>query len=370
MSFITFTSSHFTSLNLIDNHLLERFERAGIKNLIDLSAYTPLELSFKFRLPIFDAEQILEKLFSTLTIQSKNVYDMLIQTSSSYIPTKLPTLNRYLNGGLRRGLLIELCGSWGSGKTQFCLHLTAQCCLLGLRSIYIDTEHTFSSIRLLNMMGNFNSEQEHLLELVRTETAFDSDSLMNILIQIENELEDEFKNNKLDQCPILLVIDSIAAPLRMSTMGYMRDNILLLFTDRAKRLATRYNLLVLVTNQVTTKRRSNVLTEKTDAHKTSNTSKTIGNDFYMSVALGKAWSYSVNVRLAISYQGDTRRQLIVGKSIESPGYSIAFRILTNGLEEIEENININTQRKSSKKYLVPKLIQADEMHLIGKQLRP
>ncbi|CAF3332446.1 unnamed protein product [Rotaria socialis] len=370
MSFISFTSSHFTSLNLIDNHLLERFERAGIKNLIDLSAYTPLELSFKFRLPIFDAEQILEKLFSTLTIQSKNVYDMLIQTSSSYIPTKLPTLNRYLNGGLRRGLLIELCGSWGSGKTQFCLHLTAQCCLLGLHSIYIDTEHTFSSIRLLNMMGNFNSEQEHLLELVRTETAFDSDSLMNILIQIENELEDEFKNNKLDQCPILLIIDSIAAPLRMSTMGYTRDNILLLFTDRAKRLATRYNLLVLVTNQVTTKRRSNVLTEKTDEHERSNTNKTIGNDFYMSVALGKAWSYSVNVRLAISYQGDTRRQLIVGKSIESPGYSISFRILTNGLEEIEENISINTQRKSSKKYIVPKLIQADEMHLIGKQLRP
>ncbi|CAM4794177.1 unnamed protein product [Rotaria magnacalcarata] len=133
---------------------------------------------------------------------------------------------------------------------------------------------------------------------------------------------------------------------------------------------SHHNSTFILTNQVTTKRRSNVLTEKTDAHKTSNTSKTIGNDFYMSVALGKAWSYSVNVRLAISYQGDTRRQLIVGKSIESPGYSIAFRILTNGLEEIEENININTQRKSSKKYLVPKLIQADEMHLIGKQLRP
>ncbi len=52
----------------------------------------------------------------------------------------------------------------------------------------------------------------------------------------------------------------------------------------------------------------------------------------MSVALGKAWSYSVNVRLAISYQGD--------------------------------------QRKSFNKQSIPRLIQADEMHLIGKQLRP
>ena len=113
MSLIAFTSSYFTSLNMIDIHLLERFERAGIRNLTDLSAYTPLELSFKFRLSILTAEEIFERLFSILSIQSKNVYDMLIETSSLYIPTKLPTLNRYLNGGLRRGLLIELCGSWG-----------------------------------------------------------------------------------------------------------------------------------------------------------------------------------------------------------------------------------------------------------------
>jgi hypothetical protein len=117
-----------------------------------------------------------------------------------------------------------------------------------------------------------------------------------------------------------------------------------------------------VTNQVTTKRRSNVLSE--------NNNKNLENDFYMSVALGKAWSYSVNVRLGISYQGDKRRQLIIGKSIESPGYTIEFQILTNGLEEINDQLNFNTQRKIFQKQSIPKLIQADEMHLIGKQLRP
>jgi len=258
----------------------------------------------------------------------------------------------------------------GSGKTQFCLHLTAQCCLMGLRSIYIDTEHTFSSIRLLNMIGGFDSRQEHLLELVRTENVFDSESLMNILTIIENDLEEELKDNTIDQYPVLLIIDSIAAPLRMSTMGYSRENILLLFTDCAKRLATRYNLLVLVTNQVTTKRRSNVLSEKNNENLPITNNNNIGNDFYMSVALGKAWSYSVNVRLAISYQGDKRRQLIVGKSIESPGYTIPFQILTDGLEEIEDDFNLNTQRKNFAKQSIPQLIQADEMHLIGKQLRP
>lgn len=121
---------------------------------------------------------------------------------------------------------------------------------------------------------------------------------------------------------------------------------------------------ILVTNQVTTKRRSNVLSEK------NSDNQNLGNDFYMSVALGKAWSYSVNVRLGISYQGDIRRQLIVGKSIESPGYTIAFQILQNGLEELDNEENMSTQRRLMKKFSTPKLIQADEMQLVGKQIRP
>lgn len=102
---------------------------------------------------------------------------------------------------------------------------------------------------------------------------------------------------------------------------------------------------------MTTKRRSVVLDEKAES--------SISNEFYTSVALGKAWTYSVNVRLAICYQGDSRRQLIIGKSIESASHAVNFRILTRGIEEINEN------RRS-----FGKLIQADEMQLIGKQIRP
>ena len=66
---------------------------------------------------------------------------------------------------------------------------------MGLRSIYIDSEHTFSPMRLLNMIGGFDSQREQLLELVRTETVFDSESLLNTLTMIENELEEYVQNN-------------------------------------------------------------------------------------------------------------------------------------------------------------------------------
>ena len=116
MSLFPFTSSYFNSLNIVDHRLLERFERAGIRHLTDLAAFTPLEISLKFRLPLACAQSVLERLFSILAIQSTSAYDMLLGTSTSYLPTKLPTLNRHLNGGLRRGSLVELCGSWGTNQ--------------------------------------------------------------------------------------------------------------------------------------------------------------------------------------------------------------------------------------------------------------
>lgn len=114
MSLLPLNSSLFQSIDRIDSQLLERFERAGIKTLTDLALYSPLELSIKFRLALNDAEEILLRLFSTLDVRAKNAYEMLMEASTaSYLPTNLPSLNRYLNGGLRRGSLVELCGSWG-----------------------------------------------------------------------------------------------------------------------------------------------------------------------------------------------------------------------------------------------------------------
>lgn len=116
---------------------------------------------------------------------------------------------------------------------------------MGYRSIYIDTEQTFSSIRLLNMLNESIENREQLLELIRTETVFDYESLMNILNSIENQLAEETINDQIESPVVLLIIDSIAAPLRMSTSGYSREHCLLLFTDCVKRLASRSNILIL-----------------------------------------------------------------------------------------------------------------------------
>jgi len=91
------------------------------------------------------------------------------------------------------------------------------------------------------MIGDRAEKAEELLELVQIQIIHDPESLMNFLNEIEKQMQEEEEKEH----PILLIVDSIAAPLRMSTASYSRDRTLLLFTDFVKRLATRYNLLVL-----------------------------------------------------------------------------------------------------------------------------
>lgn len=92
------------------------------------------------------------------------------------------------------------------------------------------------------MIGDRVEKAEELLELVQIQIIHDPESLMNFLNEIEKQMQEDEEERER---PILLIVDSIAAPLRMSTASYSRDRTLLLFTDFVKRLATRHNLLVL-----------------------------------------------------------------------------------------------------------------------------
>jgi hypothetical protein len=47
-------------------------------------------------------------------------------------------------------------------------------------------------------------------------------------------------------------------------------------------------------------------------------------------------------------------------------YDVEVVVHVHGLEEIDDQENVNTQRKTFNKQAIPKLIQADEMHLVGK----
>ncbi|CAM6096258.1 unnamed protein product [Calypogeia fissa] len=78
------------------------------------------------------------------------------EKGGSYLATKFQELDEALDGGIPFGLLTELVGAPGVGKTQLCLMLSVMAAVpmedgLNRSVIYIDTEHKFSSRRMMEI---------------------------------------------------------------------------------------------------------------------------------------------------------------------------------------------------------------------------
>ncbi|WNY25001.1 DNA repair and recombination protein RadB [Methanolapillus millepedarum] len=58
----------------------------------------------------------------------------------SFIPTGCPPIDNLLGGGIECGIVTQVYGEPGSGKTNLCLQAAVECSKSGKKVIYIDTE--------------------------------------------------------------------------------------------------------------------------------------------------------------------------------------------------------------------------------------
>ena len=82
----------------------------------------------------------------------------------SVLPTGHTELDSHLGGGLPTRALCELVGPAGVGKTQCCLSMTARALVHGAshgaRVLYVDTEGSFSALRLLQLIRQALASQD------------------------------------------------------------------------------------------------------------------------------------------------------------------------------------------------------------------
>lgn len=224
-------------------------------------------------------------------------------------------VNQLVSGGriagIPAGQVTELAGMSGTGKTQFCLQL---CSNLppGDSAIYIDTDGSFSAHRLLQVLAQppgstlprGQEELEHRLanvEVYRATTMLDLLKLLNGTVPSACSHRPRLR---------LLVLDSIGFLFRQAGSGGIgsmgmaeRARILSGISQTLKRLATKYNLFVVVTNQMTTR-----LEKQLDGE----------SKMVLVPALGEAWTHAAHSRL-ILYWGDqgTRTAWLVKSSMTS-----------------------------------------------------
>ncbi|KAJ0978197.1 hypothetical protein J5N97_013671 [Dioscorea zingiberensis] len=260
--------------------------------------------------------------------------------SGRSLQTLLKGLDEALGGGIPPGVLTELVGPSGIGKTQFCLKLSLLAALptycggLNGRVIYIDTESKFSSRRIIEIGENsfpqiFQTEgmaQEmagRIVVLRPTSLAEFTESLEKIKLSL---IQHEVK---------LLIIDSMAGLIS----GHPRENESSSRGSKQQSLGWTLSFLksvaefsripIVVTNQVRGQsteafhytfegpgKEDNKASERLESHLTA--------------ALGIQWAHAVTIRLILEAHSG-QRYIKLAKSPFSPPLCFPFVVDSSGI---------------------------------------
>ena len=168
------------------------------------------------------------------------------------IGTGSKELDKLLQGGIETGSITELFGEFRTGKTQLC-HQLCVTCQLPLqqgggegRAMYIDTEGTFRTERIVAIAERYGLNSDEVLENIACARAYNTDQQTALLGQAAAMMaESRFA---------LLIIDSATALYRTDYCGRgelsARQMHLAHFLSCLRKMADMYGVAVVITNQV------------------------------------------------------------------------------------------------------------------------
>ena len=164
-------------------------------------------------------------------------------------------LDELLGGGLETQTITELYGEYGSGKSQVCHQLCVNVQLppdrggLGGGALYIDTENTFRTERIVQMAEHLGLDPEDVFKNIIFAEAYTSDH-QTFLVENADKV---VKENNIR----LIIVDSLTSHFRSEYLGREmlaeRQQKLNKHMHKLIRLARAFNAVAVVTNQVMAK---------------------------------------------------------------------------------------------------------------------
>ncbi|KAK4606262.1 hypothetical protein RGQ29_000497 [Quercus rubra] len=249
---------------------------------------------------------------NVFTAKALSLMELRVQNEhlAGHLPTHMKGLDEALCGGIPFGVLTELVGPAGIGKTQFCLKLSLLASLpasyggLDGHVIYIDVESKFSSRRLIEIGVKSFPEIFH-----RKGMAQEMAGRIHVLrpASLSEFTEREFEHG---------------AP-RQNTLGWHVSFI--------KSLAEFSRIPVVVTNQVRSQSRDEICHYYFQVQSWNETIEDrTRHDSHLVAALGINWAHAVTIRLVLEAKSD-QRFIKVAKSPISPPLAFPFNITSSGI---------------------------------------
>ncbi len=226
----------FHTIESLATATVRELEPAGIseKKALDIIGLARSSI----QLPFIRADELLK--------QRQNVLRL---TTGSKIVDDL------VGGGLETQTITEFYGEYGSGKSQVCHQLCVNVQLpperggLAGGALYVDTENTFRTERLVAMAQHLGLDPQHVARNVIVADAYTSDHQIFLLENADQIIKD---NNIR-----LIIVDSLTAHFRSEYVGREslapRQQKLNKHMHKLIRLARAFNAVAVVTNQVMAK---------------------------------------------------------------------------------------------------------------------
>ncbi len=245
------------------------------------------------------------------------------------LATGSKALDELLGGGLETQTITEFYGEYGSGKSQVCHQLCVNVQLPpgqgGLNGgvLYIDTENTFRTERIVQMAKNLGLDPESVAKNIIVAEAYTSDHQMFLLEKSDSII----KENNIR----LIIVDSLTAHFRSEYIGRemlaSRQQKLNKHMHRLIRLARAFNTAAVVTNQVMA---------KPDVF--------FGNAVHPIGGHVVGHTSHTRVFLRKSARGPVRIGRLVS-SVYLPEGERVFKITENGIEDIDEDEEPTRRRR-------------------------
>lgn len=151
------------------------------------------------------------------------------------ISTGSKAIDTLIGEGIRTGMITDIYGESGSGKSQLCFTLCANCAKDAASSLFIDTAGTFRPERIMEISGS-----QSALEKITYVRAFSTIDQMNATKKI------------LEVRPRLVVIDSLTTHFSTEYSGSERHRAVMKYLHELALLAINSCCAIVITNMVRT----------------------------------------------------------------------------------------------------------------------
>ena len=217
------------------------------------------------------------------------------------IPTGLQKLDEFLSGGIPSGVIVDIFGGAGTGKTQLLLQLSINSIKNGGHVLYLDTTGEFRPERILEIQKQTKTDYDFLQQITVSRLTNTSEQIKSIK---------NIQNNHFSLIVIDNITDLFSYEYKKNELIVEKNFVFMKYMHDLSKFAIRNKIPIVVTNMIRSIDGKEIENMKSaidpfthvKIHLFKNSSKFTGKIYWGSNE--KSFSYEINVRGLFGYAED------------------------------------------------------------------